>query len=77
MAATEDVGRSESSAASQLPTIERAALHLYQLYDVGNSLDLDQARERLAVPTARVRPVASRGGSIDIPQLPLEVQLAR
>lgn len=62
-------------ATSHLPLIERASLHLYQLYDVGNSIDLDQARATLAVPTARVRPVASRGGSIDIAQLPLEVQL--
>ena len=62
-------------AAVNLPAIERAALHLYQLYDVGDSIDLEQARGSLAAPTARVRPVASRGGSIDIAQLPLDVQL--
>jgi hypothetical protein len=54
----------------------RAALHLYQLYDVCYSIDLERARETLATPSARVRPVASRGGgSVDIRQLPLEVSM--
>lgn len=57
------------------PEIQRAALHLYQLYDIADALDLERARASLAAPSARVRPVASRGGSIDIPQLPLEVSL--
>src|SRR5262245_61914359 len=55
------------------PDIARAALHLYQLYDVGDAIDLESARVTLTAPSARVRPVVSRGGSIDIPQLPLEV----
>jgi hypothetical protein len=50
-------------------------VHLYQLYDVSYSIDLDRARETLATPSARVRPVVSRGGNIEIPQLPLEVRL--
>jgi hypothetical protein len=57
------------------PTIQRAALHLYQLYDVGDSVELERARQTLGTPTAPVRPVASRGGSIDIPQLPLDLSL--
>jgi hypothetical protein len=55
------------------PTIERAALHLYQLYDVSYAIDLEVARATLATPSARARPVVSRGGSIEIPQLPLEI----
>src|SRR5262245_46220636 len=57
------------------PEVTRAALHLYQLYDVGDAIDLEVARATLAAPSARVRPVVSRGGSIDIPQLPLEVSM--
>lgn len=52
-----------------------ASLHLYQLYDVCYSIDLDKARETLATPSARVRPVVTRGASIDIAQLPLELSL--
>lgn len=57
------------------PAIKRGALHLYQLYDVAYAINLDAARDVLATPSARVRPVVSRGGSIDIPQLPLEISL--
>jgi len=52
-----------------------AALHLYQLYDIAYSIDLEQARATLATPSARVRPVVTRGASIDIAQLPLELSL--
>jgi hypothetical protein len=52
-----------------------AALHLYQLYDLSYSIDLDKARQTLATPSARVRPVVTRGASIDIAQLPLELSL--
>jgi hypothetical protein len=52
-----------------------SALHLYQLYDVSDSIDLDKARATLAQPSARVRPVVTRGASIDIAQLPLELSL--
>jgi hypothetical protein len=62
-------------AAEQPPAIEHGALHLYQLYDVGYSIDLERAHELLTTPSARVRPVVTRGGRIDIPQLPLDVSL--
>jgi hypothetical protein len=64
-----------TSETSPPPDIERGAVHLYQLYDVSYSIDLDRARETLETPSARVRPVVSRGGNIEIPQLPLEVRL--
>ncbi len=57
------------------PAIQVAALHLYQLYDVAYSIDLERARVTLATPSARVRPVVTRGASIDIAQLPLELSL--
>lgn len=57
------------------PAILRGALHLYQLYDVAYTINLDVARDVLATPSARVRPVVSRGGNIDIPQLPLDISL--
>ncbi len=57
------------------PRIQTASLHLYQLYDLCYSIDLDKARETLATPSARVRPVVTRGASIDIAQLPLELSL--
>jgi hypothetical protein len=63
------------AAAEGVPAIERGALHLYQLYDVGYSVDLERARDLLATPSARVPPVVTRGGSIDIPELPLDVSL--
>jgi hypothetical protein len=59
-----------------LPTIECVTLHLYQIYDISYSIDLEHARHSLLTPSARVRPVVSRGASIDIPQLPLEIQLS-
>jgi hypothetical protein len=69
-------GSSDASAASlQPPAIRHPSLHLNQLYDLANSIDLERARETLATPSTRVRPVASRGGSIDIPRLPLDVGL--
>ncbi len=57
------------------PAIQVAALHLYQLYDVAYSIDLERARVTLATPSARVRPVVTRGASIDIAQLPLEISM--
>ncbi len=62
--------------AEMLPAVERATLRLYQLYDISYSIDLEQARHSLLTPSARVRPVVSRGASIDIPQLPLEVHVS-
>lgn len=62
--------------ATPLPQVQRASLHLYQLFDISNSIDLDCARATLATPAARVHPVASRGGgSVDIRQLPLEISM--
>lgn len=63
------------SAAPAPPDSLRAELHLYQLYDVGYSIELEAAQSTLTTPTTRVRPVVSRGGSIDIAQLPLEMRL--
>jgi len=57
------------------PVILRGALHLYRLYDVGYAIDLERARVTLAEPASRARPVVSRGGSITIPELPLEIDL--
>ncbi|WIG61367.1 MAG: hypothetical protein OJF49_004115 [Ktedonobacterales bacterium] len=57
------------------PPIQKAALHLYQLYDVADTINLDRAREVSSAPSARVRPVASRGGNIEIAQLPLELSM--
>jgi hypothetical protein len=64
------------NASEDLPAIERAALHLYQIYDISYGIDLEHARHTLLTPSTRVRPVVSRGASIDIPQLPLEIQLS-
>ena len=72
-----------ASAPPDPPDIERAALYLYQLYDIAFGIDLERAHTLLkapattpgATPTARVRPVVTRGGSIEIPQLPLEISL--
>lgn len=58
-----------------LPRIDGAALQLYQLYDLADSIDLERAREALAAPSTRMRPVVTRGASIDMPQLPLVVGL--
>lgn len=57
------------------PCIQRSALHLYQLYDISFSIDLERARATIATPSTRVRPVVSRGASIDIQQLPLEISM--
>jgi hypothetical protein len=58
-----------------LPTITSAHLRLYQLYDISYSIDLEHARQSLLTPSARARPVVSRGARIEIPQLPLEIRL--
>ncbi|MGZ3713869.1 MAG: hypothetical protein ACXVA4_00490, partial [Ktedonobacterales bacterium] len=57
------------------PCIQRSTLHLYQLYDISDSIDLERARTTISTPSVRVRPVVSRGASIDIPQLPLEISM--
>ena len=58
-----------------LTPIERATLYLYRIFDVSNSIDLERGRALLAAPSARVRPVVSRGANIEIAQLPLELSL--
>jgi hypothetical protein len=58
-----------------LPTITSAHLRLYQLYDISYSIDLEQARRSMPAPSARARPVVSRGARIEIAQLPLEIHL--
>ncbi len=63
--------------ASAPPGIERASLYLDQLYDVAFGIDLERAHTLLKTPTERVRPVVTRGGSIEIPQLPLEAAWGR
>jgi hypothetical protein len=50
-------------------------LHLYRIFDVSNSIDLERGRALLVEPSARVHPVVSRGANIEIPQLPLELSL--
>jgi hypothetical protein len=62
---------------NSLPAIERASVLAYQLHDVSDSIDLERARSLLASPSARMRPVATRGASIDMPQLPLVVSMGR
>ncbi len=64
-----------SAPGGEPPTIEEAALHLYRLYDLGYSIDLERARATLDAPSARMRPILTRGGSIDMPQPPLVVPL--
>src|SRR5215470_17804430 len=58
-----------------LPAISRAHLRLYQLYDISYSIDLELARRAAPTPSARARPVVSRGARIEIAELPLEIHL--
>lgn len=60
---------------AQLPLILRAELRLYQLYDLGDSIDLEHARAAVAEPSERMRPVTTRGGSIEIPNPPVVVRV--
>jgi hypothetical protein len=57
------------------PPILRATLQLYRLFDLADALDLERARECLAAPLIAQRPVVSRGARIEIPQLPVAVEL--
>ncbi len=58
-----------------MPPMAGATLRLYQMYDVSDSIDLAVAEEVLATATVRGQPVATRGGSIIMAQVPLEVAL--
>lgn len=60
---------------TSLPRIERSSLHILQVHDLADTIDLEVAREALSSTSARMRPIASRGASIDMPQLPLIVAL--
>src|SRR5262249_46214056 len=57
----------------ELPAIQQASLHLYQLYDDSFAVDREQADGLRLAPSARVQRVVRRGGSLDMPQLPLEI----
>jgi hypothetical protein len=58
------------------PPILRATLQLYRLFDLADAIDFARARACLASDTVSQRPVASRGGNIEIRQLPLAVGLS-
>ncbi len=58
-----------------LPGFQRTTLHLLQMYDVSDSIDLEAAGARLQHPTERMRPIQTRGANVDMPQLPLELSL--
>jgi hypothetical protein len=58
------------------PPILRATLQIYRLFDLADAIDFDAARACLASDTVSQRPVVSRGGNIEIRQLPLAVGLA-
>src|SRR5258707_6525770 len=57
------------------PPILRATLQLYRLFDLADALDVARARACLATAPVSQRAVISRGGSIEISQLPLAVEL--
>ena len=59
----------------EAPPILRAVLQLYRLFDLADAIDIARARECLATAPVSQRAVISRGGSIEIPQLPLAVEL--
>jgi hypothetical protein len=60
-----------------LPAIQVGALTIYQLYDIGDSIDLDHAQNCLATPTARRQPPlrVRQSESIQIAQPPVWVDL--
>jgi hypothetical protein len=59
----------------EAPPILRAMLQLYRLFDLADAIDIARARECLVTAPVSQRAVISRGGSIEIPQLPLAVEL--
>jgi len=66
-----------AAAVPSLPAILSGTLTLYQLYDIGDAIDLDLAQACLAAPGARRRaPVPARQSeSIQIAQPPLRIEL--
>jgi hypothetical protein len=74
--ATPEPPATEAAAIPPPPPILRATLQLYRLFDLADAIDFASARACLASATISQRPVVSRGGSIEIRQLPLAVGLA-
>src|SRR4051812_44911499 len=66
-----------AAAVPSLPAILSGTLTLYQLYDIGDAINLDLAQACLAAPTARRRaPVPARQSeSIQIAQPPLRIEI--
>jgi len=64
-----------AGAAAAAPPILRATLQLYRLFDLADALDVARARACLTTAPVSQRAVISRGGSIEISQLPLAVEL--
>lgn len=63
-------------AASHLPAITSAALTMYQFFDIGDAIDLDQAQRCLSNPSERrVRLRTRQSESIRIAQPPLRIDL--
>ncbi|MFQ3630604.1 hypothetical protein [Roseiflexus sp.] len=63
-------------AASHLPAIASAVLTIYQFFDIGDTIDLDQAQRCLSNPSERrVRLRTRQAESIRIAQPPLRVEL--
>ena len=62
---------------AHLPDIQLGTLTLYQLYDIGDEIDLDKAQTCLAKPTARHTPPVRvrQSESIQIAQPPVRVNL--
>ncbi|HEY7984947.1 MAG TPA: hypothetical protein VID73_12305 [Ktedonobacterales bacterium] len=63
------------AAAPAPPPILRATLQLYRLFDLADAIDFTSARACLASDTVSQRPVVSRGGNIEMRQLPLAIGL--
>ncbi len=63
-------------AVSHLPAITSAALTMYQFFDIGDAIDLDQAQRCLSNPSERrVRLRTRQSESIRIAQPPLRIDL--
>src|SRR5258708_30931253 len=70
-----DASEAAAGAAAAAPPILRATLQLYRLFDLADALDVARARRALTTAPVSQRAVISRGGSIEISQLPLAVEL--
>jgi hypothetical protein len=65
-------------AGNRLPVIQAGTLHLYQFFEVGDTIDLERAQVSLTAPATRRQPPSRvrQSDSIQIAQPPLEVELA-